>query len=69
MKSFEIDNGYRVVPNDVEKIHGIKCGRCKLRFKHEQAMGYDCPVEYCPIQARCTNMQDTKPEDLTEPSS
>ena len=32
MKSFEIDNGYRVIPNDVEKIQGIKCGRCKSSF-------------------------------------
>ena len=69
MKSFEVNNGYRVIPNDMEKIHGIECERCKLRFKHEQAMGYDCTDPQCPIQARCTNMQDTKPEDLTEPPS
>ena len=46
-------DGYIVIPERVElpgqRIRGVECGKCRLRFEYGQSIGFACSQGDCPL--------------------
>lgn len=48
-------DGYRIIPErPVETSKGWQCGKCGMRAKWDEPLGYYCPHTECPVFVKAT---------------